>query len=137
MYCLTMRRISKRLSLSTISLLYRTVDWNFRHPDFREITMRRTRALARVRLILFSFAKGILWATSGYLKDGSRDFVQEAGGARRRRGPRLVSASSNRSWQLSVADAVQEVPRRHLQTELMNPVIGGLEAPISRRTRGY
>src|SRR5205085_7918059 len=94
-------------------------------------------ALARVRLILFSFAKGILWATSGYLKDGSRDFVQEAGGARRRRGPRLVSASSNRSWQLSVADAVQEVPRRHLQTELMNPVIGGLEAPISRRTRGY
>src|SRR6184192_4208997 len=69
-------------------------------------------------------------------KDGSRDFVQEAGGARRRRGPRLVSASSNRSWQLSVADAVQEVPRRHLQTELMNPVIGGLEAPISRRTRG-
>jgi len=102
-----------------------------------EITMRRTRAKARVRLILFSFAKGILWATSGYLKDGSRDFVQEAGGARRRRGPRLVSASSNRSWQLSVADAVQEVPRRHLQTELMNPVIGGLEAPISRRTRGY
>ena len=50
---------------------------------------------------------------------------------------RAVSASSNRSWQLSVADAVQEVPRRHLQTELMNPVIGGLEAPISRRTRGY
>src|SRR5438874_6691958 len=86
--------------------------------------------------IVISFAKGILWATSGYLKDGSRDFVQEAGGARRRRGPRLASASSNRSWQLSVADAVQEVPRRHLQTELMNPVIGGLEAPISRRTRG-